>query len=244
MVKASKLSADELPTPYQLGLLVGISTASIERLRQWTSHHCFRQQRRNAPRSPEMLSQAGRMLCLCFIMATLMFAADAIIHYTTRTVEYDQVKESSSFHEYGRGLSQQCLTLNRGANYGFPCSLNSLIPENDYLRQHNEMLYLLLNNSQTSEIHVVPTDVDNISLLLPKTLDLSPHIDYRASTIGITTRCKPITNLCRFGRWGLGDMYSGFYCSSEFWGTLGETANGTSNQDVPPLAFKASPNLM
>ena len=177
-------------------------------------------------------------------MATLLFAADTLIHYTTKTIAYDQVEVSRVAQEYGRGLSQECLSMNRSENAGFPCSENSLIPMNDYLHQQNEMLFLSLNSSQISEIRIVTVDGDDIALLLPKTQNLSPYLDYRASTIGITTQCKPISNLCNFGVWGPDDEYSGFYCSSKFWGSLGEAVNGSSNEGIPPLAIKTGPNLM
>jgi len=244
MVEASKLSVDELPTPYQLSLLVGICMASFDRLRRWTSYRSFRTQRRKAPRSPKLLVQAGLVLYLCFIMATLMLAADTLVHYTTKTVEYHQVEETSSVQAFGRGLSQQCLSMNRTANSGFPCSINSLIPTNDYLRQQNEMLFLLHNSSQISEIRVVTADGGEIALLLPRTQHLSPYIDYRASTIGITTQCKPISHLCDFGVWGPNELYSNFSCSSKFWGVLGKTFNSTYDPDVTPLAIRVNTNLL
>lgn len=184
------------------------------------------------------------MLYVCFIMAILTFAADTLVHYTTTTVEYHQVEESSSVQEFGRGLSQECLSMDRDANGGLPCSVNSLIPNNDYLRGQNEMLFLLHNSSQISEIRVATADGGDIAFLLPKTQDLSPYIDYRASTIGITTQCKPISHLCDFGVWGPDDLYSGFFCSPKFWGVLGKTVNKTSDPDVPPLAFSINTNLL
>src|ERR1700753_833157 len=94
MVEASHLrTEDELPTPYQLSLLIGILLASPDKMRRYLSYRffrqprigaplppackslwylsyrCFRQQRKEAPRSPKLLKQAGLMLCLCFLMA-------------------------------------------------------------------------------------------------------------------------------------------------------------------------------
>ena len=245
MVESSKLPMEGLPTPYQLSLLIGICMASRERLRRWTSYRCWRKQRRRAPRSPEVLVRAGLMLYLCLFLASLMFAADTTIHYTTETVVYHQVEETSSFHEFGRALSQQCLSMDRNANFGAPCSLNSLIPVNNYLSQQNEMLSLYHNSSQTSEIRIAAADGSEFAFLLPKIQYVSPFLDYRASTIGISTQCKPITQLCNFGVWGVDGMYSGFFCSPNFWGVLGKTnTNITSDPDVPPLAVKASPNLL
>jgi hypothetical protein len=134
--------------------------------------------------------------------------------------------------------------MDRDANGGLPCSVSSLISENDYLREQNEMLFLLHNSSEISEIRVVPGDDGDIAFPLPKTQYLSPYIDYRASTIGMTTQCKPISHLCDFGAWGPDDLYSGFFCSSKFWGVLGKTVNKTLDPDVPPLAISINTNLL
>ncbi|EXJ59187.1 hypothetical protein A1O7_06619 [Cladophialophora yegresii CBS 114405] len=247
MAEASKLpKADELPTPYQLSLLIGMLLASPDRLRRYVSYRCFRQQRKKAPRSPGLLLQAGLMLSVCFLMATLMFSADTLVHYTTETIQYDQVRVDSIVQGSGRGLSEQCLSVKREENFGFPCSINNLISNEAFLAEHNEMLFLYHNSSQTSEIRVVASDVGDMALLLPKTQSLSPYVDYRASTIGITSQCKPVTTSCNFDVWGPEDLYSGFYCSPNFWGSLGgsETNVSVPGTDYPALAFKVDSNIL
>ena len=247
MVEATKLpTQDELPTPYQLSLLIGLLLASPDRLRRYLSYRCFRKQRRKAPRSPRVLLNAGLMLALCFLMATLMFGADTLVHYTTQTVEFDEVKVASLTDASGRGLSLECLTLNRTDNFGYPCSLNNLISDTAFLSERNEMLFLYHNVSQISEIRVVASDLGNTALLLPKTTSLSPYVDFRASTIGITTQCKPITPKCDFGVWGPKKVYSGFFCSPRFWGSLGvPDSNGSvAGVDYPALGFRVDSNMM
>ncbi|KAJ9607577.1 hypothetical protein H2200_007655 [Cladophialophora chaetospira] len=250
MVEASKMSSqDEMPTPYQLSLLIGILLGSTDRLRRYISYRCFRSQRRKAPRSSRVLLHASLMLCLCFLMATMMFSADTLVHYTTQTVQYDQVNvdTTNSLQAAGRGLSEECLSLKRANNFGYPCSINNLISDNEYLIEHNEMLFLYHNSSIFSEIRMVASDVGDVALLLPKTPGLSPYVDFRASTIGITTKCKPVTPSCNFGVWGPDDLYSGFYCSPGFWGSLGQadTANTTiPGTDFPALGFKIDSNLL
>ncbi|KIW90132.1 uncharacterized protein Z519_09563 [Cladophialophora bantiana CBS 173.52] len=114
------------------------------------------------------------------------------------------------------------------------------------------MFYLRHNTSETSEIRLAPAQglaLEDTAMLIPKSTTLSPFVDYRASTIGISTSCKPITDKCQFGVWGTNDAYSGFYCSPYFYGVLGKTAiiandsTTTDDPDIPPLASKLSPNL-
>lgn len=247
MVEASNLGTDcELPTPYQLSLLIGICMASFDRLRRWTSYRSCRQQRRKSPRSPVPLVQAGRMLYFSLFMVLLAFAADTLIHYTTSTVLFHQVVKVPVVHESGRGLSEQCLSMSRAANFGFPCSLNGLIPTDKFLKEQNEVFRLQKNSSQASEIQMAASDDDNIALLLPWTSGLSPYDDFRASTIGIATRCKPISHVCNFEASGPNGTFSRFNCSSEFWGTLGRPVNASLayEPDVPPLAFVVGDNIM
>ncbi|KAK6370110.1 hypothetical protein LTR64_005350 [Lithohypha guttulata] len=177
-------------------------------------------------------------------MAMIMFMADGLIHYTTRTVEVHQAKRSNDIQEFGKGLAQQCLSMDRTANYGLPCTVNNLIPIIDFLRQQNEMLALYHNTSTMSEIRTVEANGQEIAILLPKTSGLSPFVDFRASTIGITTQCRPITHLCNLVPSGIDDMFSQFTCSSNFWGLLGKTTNGTFDPDYPPLSIKANRNIV
>jgi hypothetical protein len=247
---SSKSPARHLPTPYQCSLLIGICLASLDRLRRYTSYRWFRQRRTASP-TPPILTQAGLVLYLIVALAGAMLAADTLLHYTTSTVEIDDVKVSSTLGASGRGLSQECLQLNRLENYGLPCSLNNLEPREEFLREHNEVFFLHHNASQISEIRILPQNSStkgDVAVLLPQTQGLSPYVDYRASTIGISTSCKAISKQCKFGAWGTNGMYSGFYCSPNFWGVLGKSANVSDDSDfqdpdVPPLAFKLDPNL-
>jgi hypothetical protein len=247
---SSKSPARHLPTPYQCSLLIGICLASLDRLRRYTSYRWCRQRRIASP-TPPILTQAGLVLYLIIVLASAMLVADALLHYTTSTVELDDVKVSNTLGASGRGLSQECLQLDRMENYGLPCSLNHFSSEEDYQREHNEVFFLYHNKSQISEIRLLPkysSTQGDVAVLLPQTQGLSPYVDYRASTIGISTSCKTITKQCDFGVWGPNDMYSRFHCSPNFWGVLGKSANvcddsDSHDPDVPPLAFKLSPNL-
>ena len=245
MVEATSGSEPHnLPTTYQLSLLVGICLASVDRLRRWTSYRSFREQRKRAPRSPDVLVHAGLVLYLWLFMGCLMLAADTSVHYTTETIEYHQVSQSTNMQEFGRGLSQTCLNLDRMENYGKACSMNNLESNEDYQRERNEMLYLRHNTSTSSEIRLVEGNPDLIAILLPKSDNLSHFTDFRTSTMGFSTQCKPITHLCNFYSWGPGGLYSGFSCSSNFWGNLGKRDNETSSSDMPPLATKLGSSFL
>lgn len=256
LLLSSEVGATELPTPNQLSLLVGLCLASWDALWDYTLYRHFRLQdnRKRTPVSP-VLVRAGSVFYLTLFLSGAVLIADTVLHYTTSTINLDDVSVSKQLGESGRGLSETCLLVNRSENAGYPCSRNILLSLSDpdaFLREQNEMFYLQHNTSQISEILLAPAQGSvsgDIAMLLPQSSTLSPFVDYRASTIGISTHCKPITDKCEFGVWGTNESYSGFYCSHYFYGVLGKPAvvandsSTTGDPDIPRLALKLSPNL-
>ncbi|KAL2395313.1 hypothetical protein ABEF93_003711 [Exophiala dermatitidis] len=240
----------DLPTPYQYSLLVGLCLASTGRLRRYFSYS-----KTHGVIVPPILRRAARMLALSLFLACVVFATDTALHYTTSTINFDQVSISATVHSYGRGLSSDCLTLNRSDNFGLPCSRNGAVAEADYdtyVAGQNEIFFLQHGTSNISEIRLVDHPNlanEKVALLLPQSDNLSPFRDYRAETTGVVTTCTPISSECQWKSWGHLDLYSQFNCSDEFYGVLGKAANvsnaGTvvSDPDVPPLGFKPGAGL-
>lgn len=243
----SSLGTDQhdLPTPYQYSLLVGLCLASIGRLRRYFSYS-----KEEAVVVPPVLRRAARSLAMTLLLACVVFGADTALHYTTSTINFDQVSHSPETHAYGRGLSQECLALNRSDNFGLPCSRNGVVSALDYdayVASQNEIFFLQHGTSNKSEIRLVPVpDKPNekVALLIPQPTHLSPFRDFGASTAGVITTCEPITSSCNWTTSGPSSLFSQFNCSDVFWGVLGQSANvsdiGTviSDADVPPLGFK------
>jgi hypothetical protein len=253
LLLSSEVGATKLPTPDQLSLLVGLCLASLDALWDYTLYRHFRprKNRKRTPVSP-VLVRTGLILYLTLFLSGTVLIADTVLHYTTSTINLDDVSVSKQLGGSGRALSETCLQLNRTENNGYPCSRNFVSDLDTFYREQNEMFYLRHNTSQTSEIRLAPAQgsvLGDIAMLLPQSSTLSPFVDYRASTIGISTHCKPITDKCDFGVRGTNDAYSGFSCSPYFYGVLGKPAvvandsTTTDDPDIPPLAFKLSPNL-
>ncbi|KIX05760.1 uncharacterized protein Z518_03732 [Rhinocladiella mackenziei CBS 650.93] len=245
----------DLPTPYQYSLLVGLCLASIGRLTRYFSYSG-----EDGVVIPPVLKRAARTLALTLVLACVVFGADTALHYTTSTINFDQVSIESTMHAYGRGLSSECLSLNRSDNYGLPCSRNgeaALTDYDDYVTGQNQIFFLQHGTSNVSEIRLVQAqDPDNaynenekVALLIPPSTTLSPFRDFRAETTGVITTCAPISSECAWKVWGPFDLYSQFNCSDSFWGVLGKSANlsdtGTevTDVDVPTLGFKPSAAL-
>lgn len=245
LVEVSRHEDGDLPTPYQLSLLIGICMACVGRLRRWVSFRSCRKQKRHARRSSKVLLSAGRVMLLCLLLASLMFIADTIIHYTTQTIEYHKVQLANKLDAHGRGLSEACLTMDRVSNYGMPCSLNSLLSTDEYLSQQVEVLSLYHNTSATSELRTLAVDGQEMSVILPRTTKLSPYQDFRASTIGITTTCKPITQKCNLQAVSTNSKYTSFNCTPNLWGVIGKTANtSVYDPDYTPLSIKIGSNMV
>jgi hypothetical protein len=241
---------NDLPTAYQLSLLIGLELASSDRLRRLVSYSYTSQ-----TRIPPVLRQAALVLALVNLLSVAVLTSDTMLHYTTSTIPFDQILVSQHRSEFGRGLSQPCLELNRIENGGLPCSINNrLAAENftAYTVSQNEISFLGLNTSTQSEIRILSQQLPargDVAALLPQTRTMSPYVDYRGSTIGVATQCKLISDKCDFKVGGPSDLYSYFNCSANFWGTLGkaplisELNTKTQDPNVSPLAFKPAPNV-
>lgn len=247
---SAKSEYTRLPTPYQLSLVIGLTLASTERLRRYFEYLFSR----SRPSIPPVVHHAAMMFTASIMCAAAVFLADTALHYSTSTISFDVIGSNiQTLHEYGRGLSQYCLDFDRIANLGFPCSYNITVDNPNGWAEGNEIFYLQHNDSQHSEIRLVSSPElahGELALLMPQMQNLPPNIDFRTSTVGVSTQCYPITAECDMritnpGVW----THTGFNCSNGFFGVLGKSPNISElssfspDPDVPPLAFKPAPNL-
>ena len=244
----------KLPTPFQMSLLVGILLATAAQLRTYLWYLLFRKQR---PSIPPLLHRASLMMLLSFLLAGGVFIADTILHYTTSTIEFDQiVVPAKPNQQLGRGLSEFCLTYNRTVG-GTPCSVEITTDFKDpsYNFEQTESRRLLHNISQISEIQTASAEeVQNaeVAYLAHRQQTVTIGTDYHASTIGVSTECKLVNpSTCAMTVWGPNDIYTNFSCSDMFHGTLGKTPNPTEADGFRPpdpyrsyLMYKPAANLM
>lgn len=247
---SSNAEQADLPTPYQYSLLIGLSLASIGRLRRYFAYSG----ENNIV--PPILRRAARTLTLTLVLACIVFAADTAVHYSTSTITFDQITISNEKLAYGRALSEACLTLSRLDNLGLPCSRNGITAVDDYdtyAAGQNEIFFLNHDTSSTSKIVLVDSDPNKgsnastqVALLIPQPSTLSPFRDYRAETAGVMMTCEPVTNTkCNWTDGVLGEeTFSQFNCSDSFYGILGKMAkiddsgHLIEDPDVPILATK------
>ena len=238
-----------LPTPYQLSLVVGLTLASTERLRRYIGYVFSK----NSSSIPPVLHHAALMLALSVLLAIAVFLGDTALHYTTNTVQFDQVVAvPQPSHAFGRGLSTQCLNFNRTSNFCYPCTLDLEEEQEVMAAQSNEAFFLQHNTSTQSEIRIIGDDTlknGDLAILTPQAQNLPRGIEYRGSTIGVSTQCLPISSQCNMWANGVDGTHTQFNCSANFFGLLGKAPNiseiytKAQDPDVPPLDWKPSPNL-
>jgi hypothetical protein len=245
---------DKLPTPYQLSILVGLCLASTEQLRTYIWYSASRKRH---TKLPSILNKAALMFVTTILLALAVFVADTALHYATSTISYDRITSiAEPSKDFGYGLAPLCLDLDRVTdNYGFPCSMDfgGNFSDPDRISKRNEMSRLQANASATSQIRITgQTDIDDdIAILIPNPATLSSSGDFRATTIGVGTRCGLIPpNICNATGIGEDGINTQFNCSSNFFGVLGISPNISSvsgvkgdDSNLAPLNWKPSTNL-
>lgn len=242
----------KLPTPYQMSLLIGILVAATEQLRSYFGYLLHRKQRAGIPR---ILHRSAGMMTLTIVLAGAVSISDAVLHYTTSTIEFDQIfVQAQPDREFGRGVSDFCLTFDR-EEIGLPCSVEYDFVDPNKNFEQTEASRLMHNTSQTSTIRFADMQDkpgSDIAYLTPSEPSIATGTDFHATTIGISTTCDLIPALrCDMASWGPLDVYTNFSCSDMFYGTVGKPPNvsDVSSVRVPDayrsfLMYKPAQNLM
>ena len=239
----------QLPTPYQLSLVIGLTLASYERLWRYLAY-LISPSRAQIPR---VVHRAAGVLIVTTCLALAVFGSDAALHFTTTTVPFDQIKETLvPTLQYGRGLSEYCLTLNRLQNYGLPCSYNYIETDPNAVEETNESFRLQQNISQINELLVVEDRAlthGDMVVLTQQATTVDTEVDYKISTIGVSSQCHPITTRCNMRSDLANEFHTLFNCTDQFWGVLGSAPNASQtftkaiDANVPGLAYKPASNL-
>ena len=252
-------SVSQLPTASGIDREVAILRASflslwryyIDLLKIFWQRLC---RQSTSSESPGAMHASANVLSLCGLIVLTTFTSEAYLDSFTQTVQVDVATTSEvTTSAFGRGLSTLCLGFDREQNVGFPCSyivepILSASQATEEDEDANEVFYLQHNMSRTSSIQII----QDMAVLLPQTLTLPGNVDFEATTIGVSTNCRPITSACDL-RVAKDDPYhTEFNCSENFWGVLGKAPNITeltltytkaTDPDLPGMNFKPSPSL-
>jgi hypothetical protein len=235
---------NKLPTPYQISLMLGLSSGNPERLWRFEKYT-----RATSNEVPPMMRRTAMILKFSLVLSLAMFIADQCLHYTTTTVQIDQATAVESLNSFGRGLSAECLAMNRELNFWEPCSMDLTLDSFQRETAQNQMFFLQQETSDISTIRLVGTTSEpEIDMALLVAADVPSSTDYRASTVRVSTQCVRISSGCEMKKSGVEGSYTSFNCSEKFWGILNKSPPSSTNvsfvdPDFPPLSFKWAKNL-
>jgi hypothetical protein len=245
-------ASPRLPDVEDFRFVVGLVLASVEELFSFCVHLVKRRLV-----VPPVLRKAAAMLLVTLVLAGGVLVTSTWLQIAMQAINFEAITTSPSpIFTFGRGLSKMCLDFNRTANSGYPCTCDMIPAKSDYLPiaiAQTEIYYLQQNISRESEIRIV-AEPDlrhgDLAVLIPQIDTLPSNIDYRASTIGVSTQCRPMTSQCKMQTVGPSGQYTQFNCTDNFWGVLGKPPNVTTvtqakaeDPDLPPMAFKPSQSL-
>jgi hypothetical protein len=256
LVKASQEptgTCQRLPTPFQFSLLATMRAGRLDQIWKYISHS-FEAYRRQTPEiRPPILQQTAIILFLSLFVTFLTFLGDQFFHLWSKSVVLDRYNVPDSFNSFGRGLTHRCITIDRSNNFGDPCTRgdNFAIGNQQYSERENDVSYIQANTSQLNQIQFLGAASlprGDLAVLYPAASAIPSRIDYRGSTLGVSTQCQLMTPICRIKH--LSNILTQFNCTETFFGVLGKPANITYNMfskgldpDVPGLAWKISPSL-
>lgn len=253
---------EQLPRPHHFTTIAALCQASVlEHLK-----HSYQQIKRRFLSSrgrqptevaPVVLQRAARMHRYIFLLGVVTFISGSAFSLTVSMVNFHKVRTvHQTLYEPGRGLSEYCLEGNRTISK-VPCSSNLSNP--NAAQQRREEFRLVHNASKSSNIEFVTQDGfdSQISAIIAPAADSVPiNVDFRATTIGVSTECAFITPICdfRYQSSALNDpaaYLTVFNCSNAFYGVLGKPpivnpgfSTLAGDPDLCPLCYKPGSSLM
>ena len=227
-------TASALPTPRQLSILIGLASGSLDELRKYFMY----QSARVRAKQPQILTRSVLILVISSIMTFLIFCADTAIHAFTSTVPFSRSQMQVQLsRDFGRGLLGECINFDRETNQGLPCTViaDASVGANVIARNAGEVISLQRNVSSENSIWTVQDEKlknGDLLILMPQLANIPPDLDYRATTVGVSTQCVPSSRRCDVrltGGLGPETSYVVFNCTDHFRGVLGADPSISNN---------------
>lgn len=209
--KSENTEHAQLPTPYQLNILLDLSTARIGALWQWSKYFFWKS------RSHQIFAVKLSTFCLVIALgiAYLILAADTWLHVTTSSVNLPILSPSAPSHTYGRTLSQSCRDYTSiTSNPIVPCIVH--LASSDYIDGVRDAIETINNISSTNLVAATTQGNMSYSYLAPS--NPRPNVDFRASTVALHTQCQPISKKCNLA--AAFGAFTPYKCTDAFQGDL------------------------
>ncbi|KAL9616613.1 MAG: hypothetical protein Q9160_008523 [Pyrenula sp. 1 TL-2023] len=253
MEASSSSEQEKLTTPFQLSLIINMSTGALSELFFYIKYLFWKRK----AKSPAVFIKTALVLVLAGLLYSAIFAADTVLHYKTPTVQHRAYLPAIApkfRHSFSRGLIDECLNFNRSDNFlypgAWPCTwlaherAPGEVPTSDsFGKFRNEFEVNSLKNNRSRQHDVVPMKANglyngDLQLLLPKLQNLPSHFNFVANTVGASTQCLPMTKKCSIRFPGYGSLRY-FNCSSAFVDTSHTLLAGKGEAFAP---FISEPN--
>jgi len=162
-------------------------------------------------------------MLLTQVDSTLVLVTDTWLHFTTKTVNFSQVKPSSDASGLSFGVYENCTGVSRTSFFG--CNMND--PASGATLMSSAPVEVLSNISQTMLVQTHTVGKDQFAYLANAQPSRLASNDYSANSYAVQSQCKPVSSDC------MGDgLVSGvgvkYHCSFAFQGTA-DTSVGSSN---------------
>ncbi|ETI26990.1 hypothetical protein G647_10089 [Cladophialophora carrionii CBS 160.54] len=185
--RSQALSMEQLPTPYQLRLIIGCVGGGFGSLWSWLQY-CFW---RHRSKQPTLLWVSALSLLGAGALSFAILAVDTWLHVTTSTISYDAISPVSqpSFN-YGRKMDPSCHGETRASGVCIGNNFAGLL----YFESLTNATETLMNLSSTNI--VLPCHLDGRDLAYLTAADRHPDLDFQAKTFAISTQCTPVSKQC------------------------------------------------
>lgn len=221
LVAVQNNQAPQLPTPYQLSLILRmLASGGPASLWHWVSYTIGWKSYRES--QPGLLKTMVSILFTGLIISILVFATDTWLHFTTKTVNFTQVTPNATESNLSYILSPNCTNINSTFEGG--CTLNPAATA-VFVLNGPTVLKVLGNISDTINVQTIPLS-DGLQYAY---IGNTPHpqfasIDYSAQTWAVQSSCTPVTSECMDSNRFSGP-HSPFDCTFAFQGTLQSNPN-------------------
>ncbi|KAK2616420.1 hypothetical protein QQS21_000662 [Conoideocrella luteorostrata] len=173
---------DQLPSPWQLAVLLNMLTGAKSSLYAWNPFRSWRKREKGVA----IVNSVGCVFLVAVLLGYGVWAADTWLHVTTKTV-------SLALHElpsdpkksYGRALKENCTSF-LDFPVGSPCR-----PSNQFDREP----YLVFNNISTSN-QILRSSFGSSTYWFMTSPKLGTSGDFTASTTALTSQCQPTGSRC------------------------------------------------
>jgi hypothetical protein len=151
-----------------------------------------------------------------------VFLADTWLHITTKTVEFVQISPVTAVSNYSFTLLPDCTITNNSVSQNRPgpdgkwCAMIISGQGIVFFTNSTQSLQVLNNISEVTTVLTYQSKIPYTYLGIPEAQVL--QLDYTATTFGMQTQCKLVSNECNLnGDYG---AFTSFYCAETFQGDL------------------------